>query len=200
MDRVRLPSRILQSLFLHPPPPPQPTIWTVQKVEAQSGRTVLDSNTKPVVCSNRVQCRKSVVCQLEKNPAIYARLSARERQLQHAYSTRGSLSRSLARCAQQTALACATIVSSSRSRATHHSHTRYINVLAGWLCATFGSSAFRTQGNKQTNKQTNISRGGTDGVLFCGLISLFWAGERTLGCFFFILRFLFPVLFVFLDF
>ncbi len=82
-------------------------------------------------------------------------MSARERQLPHAYSTRGSLSRSLARCAQQTALACATIVSSSRSRATHHSHTRYINVLAGWLCATFGSSAFRTQENKKTNQQTN---------------------------------------------
>jgi hypothetical protein len=114
--------------------------------------------------------------------------------------TRGSLSRSLARCAQETALACATIVSKSRSRATHHSHTRYIKVLAGWLCATFGSSAFRTQENKQTNQQTNISRGGTDGVLFCGLISLFGGGERTLGCFFFILRFLFSVLFVFLDF
>jgi len=108
--------------------------------------------------------------------------------------TRGSLSRSLA------ALACATIVGSSRSRATHHSHTRDIKVLAGCLCATFGSSAFRTQEHKQTNQQTKISRGGRDGVLFCGLISLFGGGEQTLGCFFFILRFLFSVLFVFLDF
>jgi hypothetical protein len=135
---------------------PPLTIWTVQKVEAQSGRTVKgreESNTKPVVCSNRVQCSESGrVSAPKKKPRDLRLIECARATTAACVRTRGSLSRSLARCAQETALACATIVSSSRSRATHHSHTRDIKVLAGWLCATFGSSAFRTQENKQTNK------------------------------------------------